>query len=42
MAYERVLLEHASDKTKRTLIDAANRMLPEFAEHALWRRRHGR
>jgi len=37
MAYERVLLEHASDATKRTLIDAANRMLPEFAEHALWR-----
>jgi 1,2-phenylacetyl-CoA epoxidase catalytic subunit len=37
MAYERVLLENASDKTKRTLIDAANRMLPEFAQHALWR-----
>src|SRR5882757_1079521 len=37
MAYERVLLEHASDRTKGTLIDAANRMLPEFAKHALWR-----
>ena len=38
MAYERVLLEHASDKTKGTLIEeAANRMLPEFAQHALWR-----
>ena len=37
MAYERVLLEHASDKTKGTLIDAANRMLPEFAKHAMWR-----
>jgi hypothetical protein len=37
MAYERVLLEHAPKEVKRTLIDAANRMLPEFAEHALWR-----
>src|SRR2546421_10751050 len=37
MAYERVLLEHASDQTKGTLIEAANRMLPEFAKHALWR-----
>jgi 1,2-phenylacetyl-CoA epoxidase catalytic subunit len=37
MAYERVLLTDASKKTKDTLIDAANRMLPEFAAHALWR-----
>jgi 1,2-phenylacetyl-CoA epoxidase catalytic subunit len=37
MAYERVLLEGASQKVKNTLIDAANRMLPEFAAHALWR-----
>jgi 1,2-phenylacetyl-CoA epoxidase catalytic subunit len=37
MAYERVLLEHASKKTKRRLIDAANKMLPTFVEHALWR-----
>jgi hypothetical protein len=37
MAYERVLLEHAPKAVKQTLIDAANRMLPEFAEHALWR-----
>ena len=37
MAYERILLEHASPKTKSQLIDAANRMLPEFAQHALWR-----
>jgi hypothetical protein len=37
MAYERVLLEDASDATKNTLIVAANRMLPEFAAHALWR-----
>ena len=34
---ERILLEHASPKTKTQLIDAANRMLPEFAKHALWR-----
>jgi hypothetical protein len=37
MAYERVLLETADRKTKNKLIEAANRMLPEFAEHALWR-----
>jgi 1,2-phenylacetyl-CoA epoxidase catalytic subunit len=37
MAYERVLLETAPAKTKRKLVDAANRMLPIFVEHALWR-----
>jgi hypothetical protein len=37
MAYERVLLRDASPKVKRQLIEAANRMLPEFAAHALWR-----
>jgi hypothetical protein len=37
MAYERVLLENASPKTKGSLIGAANRMLPVFAAHALWR-----
>ena len=37
MAYERVLLEHAPPTVRTTLIDAANRMLPEFAAHALWR-----
>jgi 1,2-phenylacetyl-CoA epoxidase catalytic subunit len=37
MAYERVLLEHASEQTKRKLIDAANRLLPTFVKHALWR-----
>jgi 1,2-phenylacetyl-CoA epoxidase catalytic subunit len=37
MAYERVLLETADAATKNRLIDAANRMLPEFAAHALWR-----
>lgn len=39
MAYERVLLEHASNKTKRGLIEIANGMLPIFVEHALWRPR---
>src|SRR3989454_2097114 len=39
MAYERVLLESASKKTKRQLVDAANRLLPLFAAHALWRPR---
>jgi hypothetical protein len=37
MAYERVLLRTASKKVKDQLIDGANRMLPEFAAHALWR-----
>jgi hypothetical protein len=39
MAYERVLLENADKKTQRKLVDAANRLLPEFAAHALWRPR---
>jgi 1,2-phenylacetyl-CoA epoxidase catalytic subunit len=39
MAYERVLLQHASKKTKWTLVAAANRLLPEFAAHAMWRPR---
>jgi 1,2-phenylacetyl-CoA epoxidase catalytic subunit len=39
MAYERVLLESASKKTKRQLVDAANRLLPIFAAHAMWRPR---
>jgi tRNA isopentenyl-2-thiomethyl-A-37 hydroxylase MiaE len=37
MAYERVLLASASKKTKGQLVKAANRMLPIFVEHALWR-----
>jgi 1,2-phenylacetyl-CoA epoxidase catalytic subunit len=37
MAYERVLLQDASKKMKRKLIEAANRLLPTFVEHALWR-----
>jgi hypothetical protein len=37
MAYERVLLEGAGKKVKTRLVDAANRLLPIFAQHALWR-----
>jgi hypothetical protein len=37
MAYERVLLEGAGRRVKTRLIDAANRLLPTFAQHALWR-----
>src|SRR5881396_1154869 len=37
MAYERVLLEGAGKKMNERLVDAANRLLPEFAAHALWR-----
>jgi hypothetical protein len=37
MAYERVLLENASKQTKQKLVDAANRLLPIFVQHALWR-----
>jgi hypothetical protein len=39
MAYERVLLENAPKKTKQKLVEAANRLLPTFVEHALWRPR---
>ncbi len=37
MAYERVLLTRASKKTKNRLIVAANRLLPVFLDHAMWR-----
>ncbi|HMJ00138.1 MAG TPA: ferritin-like domain-containing protein, partial [Gaiellaceae bacterium] len=37
MAYEKVLLRHADKKTKQALVQAANRLLPTFVEHALWR-----
>ena len=37
MAYERVLLEGAGKKMKQKLVDAANRLLPIFVQHALWR-----
>jgi 1,2-phenylacetyl-CoA epoxidase catalytic subunit len=39
MAYERVLLENTGERTKRQLVDAANRLLPAFVGHALWRPR---
>jgi 1,2-phenylacetyl-CoA epoxidase catalytic subunit len=37
VAYERILLEGASKKTKERLVKAANALLPIFVEHALWR-----
>jgi hypothetical protein len=37
MAYEKVLLQNADKKTKTALVEAANRLLPTFVEHALWR-----
>jgi 1,2-phenylacetyl-CoA epoxidase catalytic subunit len=37
MAYERVLLEDTTKKEKQQLIMVANRMLPVFVDHALWR-----
>ncbi len=37
VAYERVLLANADERTKRKLIDGANKMLPVFVQHALWR-----
>ena len=37
VAYERILLEGASKKTKDRLVKAANQLLPIFVEHALWR-----
>jgi hypothetical protein len=37
MAYEKVLLEYADARTKQKLVEAANRLLPVFVQHALWR-----
>jgi 1,2-phenylacetyl-CoA epoxidase catalytic subunit len=37
MAYERVLLEETSKKQQQQLVKVANRMLPVFVDHALWR-----
>jgi 1,2-phenylacetyl-CoA epoxidase catalytic subunit len=37
VAYERVLLEDANKKQKNQLVKVANRMLPVFVQHALWR-----
>jgi hypothetical protein len=39
MAYEKVLLQNVSKKMNAKLVDAANRLLPEFVGHALWRPR---
>src|SRR6266511_3411871 len=37
MAYERVLLLDSSKKERQQLVEVANRMLPIFVDHALWR-----
>ncbi|HET8872691.1 MAG TPA: ferritin-like domain-containing protein, partial [Gaiellaceae bacterium] len=37
MAYERVLLKDADKKTKDKMIGSAEKMLPIFAAHVLWR-----
>jgi hypothetical protein len=37
VAYERVLLAGADEKTKRKLVDGARKLLPVFVQHALWR-----
>src|ERR687883_1764550 len=37
MAYERVLLAGAPKRVKQRLVDSANRLLPIFVQHALWR-----
>src|SRR2546421_4457255 len=37
MAYERVLLKSAGKEVRTRLVDAANSMLPIFANHVLWR-----
>src|SRR5512142_111441 len=37
MAYERVLLLDTTKKERAQLVKVANRMLPVFVEHALWR-----
>jgi 1,2-phenylacetyl-CoA epoxidase catalytic subunit len=37
MAYAKVLISNAPEKTKRKIVGASNTMLPIFAKHALWR-----
>jgi hypothetical protein len=37
VAYEKVLLQDASDTQKRQLTKVANKMMPIFVQHALWR-----
>ena len=39
VAYERVLLQNATKKTKDKLVRAGNRLLPVFVQHELWRPR---
>src|ERR671932_2299534 len=36
MAYERVLLQNADKKMKQRIVEAANKLLPTFVQHALW------
>jgi 1,2-phenylacetyl-CoA epoxidase catalytic subunit len=37
VAYERILLSNAGKKTQRRLVEAGNRLIPIFIQHALWR-----
>ena len=37
MAYARVLIANAPAKTNRRIVEASHRLLPIFAQHALWR-----
>src|SRR5436190_16326859 len=37
VAYERVLLDGASKKKRGQLVEIANRMLPIFVQHSMWR-----
>jgi hypothetical protein len=37
VAYERVLLEDAPPEKRKQLVKIANRMLPIFVDHSLWR-----
>jgi hypothetical protein len=39
MAYERILLRGASKQTKERLVRGANKLLPVFVQHELWRPR---
>jgi hypothetical protein len=37
VAYERVLLQDATKKQKTQLVKVANKMMPIFVQHSLWR-----
>jgi hypothetical protein len=37
VAYERVLLDGASPEKRKQLVKVANKMLPIFVDHSLWR-----